>query len=175
MAKIMKTIAIVSFAITILLLLFYNWTENSVLLALVITFAVNTYHFVMRLAVGTAWDTVLHNRVDYQKKWFQVSELEKKIYKKLKVKNWKSKMPTYDETAFDKKIHTWDEIAQAMCQAELVHETIMILSFVPILASVWLGALPVFLITSILAAGFDGMFVVMQRFNRPRIIRMIKK
>lgn len=175
MAKIMKTIAIVSFAITILLLLFYNWTENSVLLALVITFAVNTYHFVMRLAVGTVWDTVLHNRVDYQKKWFQVSELEKKIYRKLKVKNWKGKMPTYDETAFDKNIHTWDEIAQAMCQAELVHETIMILSFVPVLASVWLGALPVFLITSILAAGFDGMFVVMQRFNRPRIIRMIKK
>ena len=61
-----------------------------------------------------------------------------------------------------------------MCQAELVHETIMLLSFVPILAYLWFGALEVFIITSILAAGFDGMFVIIQRFNRSRVINMIK-
>ena len=68
------------------------------------------------------------------------------------------------------KTHTWDEIAQAMCQAELVHETIVILSFLPILAGIRFGAYPVFIITSVLAAAFDMMFVIMQRYNGPRIV-----
>ena len=73
----------------------------------------------------------------------------------------------------DSKIHSWDEIAQAMCQAELVHEVIIILSFLPIFAAIPFGALPVFVITSILSAGFDAMFVIMQRYNRPRIMKLI--
>ena len=67
-----------------------------------------------------------------------------------------------------------DEIAQAMCQAELVHETIVILSFVPVAFSAVFGAFWVFLITSLCAAAFDLMFVIIQRYNRPRIIRLIK-
>ena len=65
-------------------------------------------------------------------------------------------------------MHTWDEIAQAMCQAELVHETIVVLSFLPVAASVWFGAAAVFLVTSLAAAAFDLMFVMMQRYNRGR-------
>ena len=83
-------------------------------------------------------------------------------------------MPTYDPEAFDKRKHSWDEIVQVMCQAELVHETIILLSFVPILAHIWFGALEVFIITSVLAAVFDGTFVIIQRFNRPRVINMLK-
>ena len=68
-----------------------------------------------------------------------------------------------------------DEIAQATCQAELGHETIAVLSFLPILAGNWFGAYPVFVITSILSALFDLMFVAMQRYNRQRIVRLIKR
>ena len=74
----------------------------------------------------------------------------------------------------DNRLHTWDEIAQAMCQAELVHEVIIILSFLPILAAIPFGALFVFVFTSILSAGYDAMFVMMQRYNRPRIVKMIR-
>ena len=59
-----------------------------------------------------------------------------------------------------------------MCQAELVHEVNIAVSFVPILFSVWVGALPVFVITSILAAGYDLLFVILQRYNRPRVLRL---
>ena len=62
-----------------------------------------------------------------------------------------------------------------MCQAELVHETITVLSFVPVLFAIWFGQLPVFLITSLLAAAFDMQFVILQRFNRPRVIKFINK
>ena len=59
-----------------------------------------------------------------------------------------------------------------MCQAELVHEVNAAVSFVPLLFSVWVGAFPIFLITSIIAAGFDLLFAVIQRYNRPRVMRL---
>lgn len=85
----------------------------------------------------------MRNKADYTKKWFYVSK------------------------------HTWDEIVQATCQSEVVHEVNVILSLVPILASLWVGAFEVFFVTSILSAGFDLLFVFMQRFNRARILKMM--
>ena len=58
----------------------------------------------------------------------------------------------------------------ATCQSELVHETIMLLSFVPLLAIGRYGAAAVFIITSAAAALFDSLFVVVQRFNRFRLL-----
>ena len=84
-------------------------------------------------------------------------------------------MPTYDSSLFDPKLHTWDEIAQAMCHAEIVHESIAVLSFLPIIAGIWFGAYPVFIITSIIAAIIDMMFVMMQRYNRNRIMKIVMR
>ena len=84
-------------------------------------------------------------------------------------------MPTYDPKVFDSKLHTWDEIAQAMCQAELVHEVIVLLSFLPLFAAIPFGAFPVFLITSLISALYDLSFVIMQRYNRPRVVRIFEK
>lgn len=117
----------------------------------------------------------MHNKADYQKKRYQVSEFEMKLYQKMKVKKWKNKMPTYSADTFDASKHSWDEIAQASCQAEVVHEINVVFSFLPVIASVWFGAFWVFFITSVSAAVFDWMFVVMQRFNRTRILKMKRK
>ena len=84
-------------------------------------------------------------------------------------------MPTYDASLFDPRVHTWEEIAQAMCQAELVHETIAVLGFVPILAGRWFGATVVFVVTSVIAAIVELGFVVMQRYNRQRVIMMLRR
>ncbi len=81
-------------------------------------------------------------------------------------------MPTYYPDTFSPKKHTWSEIAQAMCQSELVHEVNVILSFVPIIVTIWFGSFFVFLITSIGGAVFDLIFVVMQRYNRARVIKI---
>ena len=84
-------------------------------------------------------------------------------------------MPTYDNALFDPCLHTWDEVAQAMCQAELVHETIALLSFLPIAAGLRFGAYPVFIVTSVLSAGYDLLFVMMQRYNRQRIMVLLER
>ena len=91
------------------------------------------------------------SKTDYRKHWYQVSKSEMKLYEKLRVKKWKNRMPTYNPSLFDPRQHTWEEIAQVTCQAELGHETIVVLSFVPIVAGHWLGGYPAFIITSILA------------------------
>jgi len=175
MAKLMKQIAVISFLLTVGFIILYHFIENSIVFSLAITFGTIAYHFIIRLLVGQIYDMKMQNKADYTKKWYQVSDSELKFYQKLKVKKWKNKMPTYDMDVFDVSKHSWDEIIQATCQSELVHETNVILSFLPIIASIWFGSIEVFIITSILSAIFDLMFVFMQRFNRSRILKMTKR
>ena len=160
---------------TVVLSVWYLNTPCEVLLSLAITFGTTAYHFVMRLLVGLVFSSVMNNKADYRKRWYQVGRLEMTIYQKLKVNKWKGKMPTYDRTLFDPRVHTWDEIAQSTCQAELVHETIVLLSFLPVAAGLWFGSYPVFIITSVLAALLDMVFVIMQRYNRQRIIKLLTR
>ena len=62
-----------------------------------------------------------------------------------------------------------------MCQSEVVHEVIFVLNFLPIFASVWFGALPVFAITSLLASIMELACIAAQRYNRPRIVRLLER
>lgn len=174
MAKIMKRAAVGFVCLTLLCAGLYIYINNSLVFGLLITFATTAYHFVMRLLVGTTINLLLHNRVAYGKAWFRVSDREQRLYEKLQVKKWKGKMGTYDPDAVDIKKHAWSEIVQATCQAEIVHEVIMVLSLVPVLAAIPFGALPVFVITSLLAACVDAMFVAMQRYNRPRLLKLME-
>ena len=175
MAKSMKFIALLSVIATICFALLYIYNKIPAFLSLAITFGTTGYHLGIRLIVGTLFNLFMKNRADYTKKRYRVSEREQSLYKKLNVKKWKDKMPTYDVDAFNPSKHSWDEIAQAGCQSELVHETDIVLSFVPIIFSVWFDSLVVFIITSVLGALFDLIFVIMQRYNRPRLLKLVNK
>ncbi len=160
---------------TVLLSALYRKTACEVFLPLALTCGTISYHAVMRLLVGFVFRFVMQNQADYKKRWYQVSAREMVVYEKLNIKSWKRRMPTYDRALFDPRIHTWGEIAQVMCQAELVHETIMLLSFLPIAAGIRFGAYPVFIATSVFAAGCDRLFVMMQRYNRQRIRKLLER
>ena len=172
MAKWMKRIAGFSSALCVVFGFWNAQASAGVLLPLAITFGTVAYHFLMRLAVGFAYDKLMDNKADYTRPWFQIRGWEKRLYRFLRVKQWKNRVPSYDPTLFSPDKHTWDEIAQAMCQAELVHETIVLFSFLPMVLSIWWGALGVFAVTSVCAAALDLSFVFIQRFNRPRILRL---
>lgn len=175
MARSIKWITAMTAAAGIGFAILYGITASPAALTLAITFGTVAYHFVMRLMVGAAFNAVMHNRADYHKAWYQLRPWEEKLYRTLNVKRWKKYLPTYDARLFDPSLHSWDEIAQAMCQAELVHETIVVLSFVPILFAIPFGDWAVFVITSVLSAAFDMLFVIMQRYNRQRVIRCAEK
>lgn len=172
MAHIMKIISVITFVMTVCFSILYQLTKNGIIIPFAVTFGTIAYHFIVRLLVGTLYDAIMKNKADYTKTWYCVSDFEMKIYQKLKVKKWKNKLPTYDVDVFDISKHSWDEIMQATCQSELVHETNVIISFIPVIESVWFGSFGIFLVTSIIGAGFDMLFVIMQRFNRTRILKM---
>lgn len=172
MPKVMKYLTIFSFIITVIMSVLFYCFNKDIYLTLAITFGTTFYHLGIRLLVGFLYNVGMNNHADYTRKWYQVNSWEAKLYELLRVKTWKSKMPTYNPETFSIKKHTLNEIAQTMCQSELVHETNIILSFVPIIAYKWFGAFYVFLITSICGAVFDLLFVIMQRYNRARVIKI---
>lgn len=155
--------------------MFYLKTKADAAYSMAITFGTIAYHFLMRLIIGSVIGLIMKNKADYTRKWYQCREWEKSLYNHLNIKKWKHTMPTYEPEYFDPRKHSWDEIAQAMCQAEIVHEWIIVFSFLPILFSVWFGATVVFVLTSVFAAAFDLIFVMMQRYNRLRIVRLIER
>lgn len=174
-AKTMKISTLVLVVLTIIFALMYQCNSNEVVLSIAITFGTISYHFLMRLAVGYVINSIFHNSLNFNKEWFQEKKFEKHLYKVLKVKKWKDKMPTFAPEMLDLKIHTWEEIAGAMCQAEVIHSIIVIFSFLPIFACLKWGAFWVFFMTSVISACVESMLVIMQRYNRARIVRIIEK
>ncbi|MBQ4094551.1 MAG: hypothetical protein IJC61_05850 [Oscillospiraceae bacterium] len=175
MARIMKNAALSCTALFVLFAAANSCFDTAFLLPLAISFGTAAYHLLMRLAVGFAVNAVMQNRADPNKSRYRIRPFEAKLYRLLGVKRWKAQLPSYDPALFCPKQHSWAEIAQAMCQAETVHTVIAVLSFVPLLFSLRWGAFAVFLITSLLSASFDLLFVIMQRFNRPRVLRMVQR
>lgn len=175
MARNMKLLTVFCIIAAVLCGFLYYDTRHALPITLAITFGTTACHLCMRLAVGAMVNALFHNHMDVTKRWFQVGPREQRLYEWLKVKRWKHRLPTYDKDAFDPRKHTWHEIAQAMCQSEVVHSLNVVLSFLPIVAARWFGALPAFIITSLLAAGFDLLFVILQRYNRPRVLKLLKK
>ena len=142
--------------------------------ALAITAGTCFYHFAMRLAVGALMPRILKPGAA-ERPYFRQRSFEPGLYKALKVKRWKSRMPTYNPDDFDPRKHSWEEILQSGCVAEAGHGLMVLLSFLPVLTVPVFGAAGVFWGTSVAAAAVDGSFVILQRFNRPRILKILQK
>lgn len=160
---------------TVVFTLLHQWIGGSFFLSMAITFGTVCYHFSMRLAVGFAVKGLIKKPLDHHAWWFTPKSFEKTLYQLLRVKKWKDFMPTYRPEDFSLKIHTLEEIIQTMCISEIVHEIIAVFSFLPLFMVIPFGEPAVFLITSVLAGGFDMTFVIIQRYNRPRLARMVER
>lgn len=172
---IMKTAAVISTVLTVVLAAAYSALQQGWMLDAAISTGTTAYHFLMRLAVGYAVPRLTGYDFDYRKPWFQPKTWEPSLYRFLKLRSWKGNLPTYAPGQFSMAENSLHRIIQNMCGAEIVHEIIMVLSFLPLLTVPVFGALPVFLTTSLLSALFDGIFVMAQRFNRPRLVRIYER
>lgn len=172
---IVTSIAGLAFLLFSVLVSVYFLYPQPWLLSAAITLGTTAYHFLMRLAVGYGILKLTHYDFDYRSQWFQPRSWEPAFYKMLNIKHWKNKLPTYAPDQFSMTETPLHRIIQNMCGAEIVHETIMVLSFLPLVTVPVFGAFPVFFITSLLASVYDGIFVLIQRYNRPRLVRIYKK
>lgn len=172
---VLKTTAAVTAVVSAALAAVYHLCSQDWILSAAITTFTTCYHFTMRLLVGLIVPCAIGDRKLDGRRWFRQRSFETKLYTALKVKRWKDHMPTYDPASFSLKHHSLEQIVHNSCVSEAVHEVIILFSFIPLFFTILWGTFPVFLITSVLAALFDSCFVIMQRYNRPRLLRILHK
>lgn len=175
MKKKMILITCFLFVLFIIFLLVLLITKLSIMETITITIGITLYHFVMRLLVGTIIDLIMKNRANYKNMWFREKFFEKKLYDLMRVRAWKKYLPTYSPDTFDTSKKTIIEIIGSTCQAEIVHEVIMVLSLLPIIFIPILGGISAVIVTSILAMLFDALFVILQRYNRIKLIKVMNR
>ncbi len=130
------------------------------------------YHFWLRIIMGNVSKLF---RINQNSRWFKEKPFEKRLYKLLRVRKWKDKALTYNPEAFSFEHHTLEEIASVMTKSEVDHWINEIISLVSILFSLIWGEFWIFAITALLAMLFDAQFIVIQRYNRPMILRVINR
>ena len=178
MSSIKKTIYLISAMSLVFMFTFFGLfvqNQDDVCYAMGILFMTVSYHFIIRLVIGTLVDAAFDNRIDSSKSWFEDSDAERAFYRLIGVRKWKKKIPTYDNAAFSMKKHSLEDIIGASCQAEIVHEINILASLASILFAIPFGVMWVFILTSIAGALFDLVFVIVQRYNRPRLIRAAER
>lgn len=145
------------------------------MLSLYVTFLTISYHFVMRLIVGELITVRYRNRkFDLNSTGFHLYKFEPELYKRLKVKKWKKNIITAKPEQFNIRKNSMEDLLHNIAQAELVHRIIMVLSFVPLLLIIPYGVPIIFIMTSVLSCLIDLQFVIVQRYNRPRVMKLME-
>lgn len=146
--------------------------ENGAALWIGIVAFMIVYHFWLRLIMGNV--TKLF-KIDRNHFWFKERKFEKKLYRLLRVKKWKGKALTYNPEAFDLEKNSLSEVAETMAKSEVDHWINEVISVTSIFFSLIWGEFWIFLVTAVAAMIFDAQFIVIQRYNRPRIMKIINK
>ena len=101
--------AIIAITVIISIVCFYlyysNTYESKVILWTGITAFTIMYHFWVRIIMGNV-AKLFKKHINYKQLWFKERKFEKKLYKLLKVKEWKDKALTYNPESFSLKEHS---------------------------------------------------------------------
>lgn len=181
----MKKVFYLVFAVTALLTGLFTAlavTVGGELLSVLATTAGTTcYHFAMRLCIGFAVEKAMTSRkkVNFDGVWFREHKWEPKLYRLLRVRKWAKRVPTFKPEQFDARARSPEQLAHQTCLSELVHELIVVCGYFSLLFCLFfenpLANLAPFLITAILAGLYDMQFVILQRYNRPKILRLMRR
>lgn len=175
MKRIMYIVSGASLALMFAFFILMVNTNKGVFATLGITAMTICYHFTMRLVIGNITGSIKLSEFDPNAFRYRERGFERKLYKALHVKKWKRFAPSYDERDFSLKDRSFDELARTTCRAETTHWLCAAASLVTICFAAWFGSLAVFIITGILGALVDLALVVIQRYNRPRFMRLAER
>ena len=151
-----------------------NIYKSKVILWTGITAFTIMYHFWVRIIMGNV-SKLFKKHINYKQWWFKERSFEKGLYKLLRVKQWKGKALTYNPESFSLKQHSLEEIANTMTKSEVDHWINEIISITTISFEIPWGELWIFLLTAIIAMIFDSQFIIIQRYNRPRVLKVLNK
>lgn len=141
----------------------------------IISILVILYHFIYRIIVGEVTSKIDTNKpINYNSILLYEFKFEKPLYDFLKVKKQKGKMITAKPYKFNIYKRSLPEILKSMMIAEKVHIICFFLSYFPLLLIIPFGSPLAFIITSFLASILDLICVIIQRYNIPRILLLLK-
>lgn len=172
----MYSVIIVTLVTAIICFTLYygNYNKSEILLWTGITAFTIMYHFWGRIIMGNV-SKLFKKHISYKQKWFKERKFEKKLYKILKVRSWKDKALTYNPESFSLEKHSLEEIANTMAKSEVDHWINEVISISTIFFSAIWGEFWIFFITALAAMIFDSQFIIIQRYNRPRIVKLIER
>lgn len=133
------------------------------------------YHFWVRIIMGNV-SKLFKKHINYKQWWFKEKSFEKGLYKLLRVKEWKGKALTYNPESFSLKEHSLEEIANTMVKSEVDHWINEVISLSTLLFIIpWGDGVWAFVISAIAAMIFDSQFIIIQRYNRPRVLKILER
>lgn len=160
--------------ITCFILYYRDINKSGVILWIGITAFTIMYHFWVRIIMGNV-SKLFKKHINYKQWLFKERKFEKKLYKLLRVKDWKDKALTYNPETFSLKEHSLEEIANTMAKSEVDHWINEAISVSTIFFSIFWGAFWIFFVTALAAMIFDSQFIIIQRYNRPRVVKLIER
>lgn len=172
---IMAITMIISIIGTILNVYMYIKTTHTFALYIgIISGAVAVHFLIMHISAPFVF-LIFRKKFNYNSFWFMPKKFEKNLYKIMKVKKWKTKVPSYDSDEYSLETHNVEDVIMNMCHAEVVHEVIFVASYLPIIGGFVISHWGVLILTSFLFSCCHLIFVIIQRYNRPRIVRLYEK
>ena len=149
------------------------YKTETILLIGIIVFT-TMYHFWMRIIMGNV-SKLFKKHLNYKQWWFKERVFENKLYKLLHVKEWKGKALTYNPELFSLKDYSLEEIANTMVKSEVDHWINVVVSLSTLLFIIPWGRVLAFVISAIVAMIFDSQFIIIQKYNRPRVVKILEK
>lgn len=133
------------------------------------------FHVVVMVLSAPLVQAVFKKNFNYRSFWFRQKGFEQTLYRVIKVKIWKSKIVSYDKSEYLFSKHTPLEVIMNMCHAEIVHEVIAVASYLSVLLGLLVDHYLIFLVSSFCFSLCHLVFVFVQRYNRPRVVRIHEK
>ena len=155
--------------------LYYGGTSSSIVILWIgiVAFTI-MYHFWVRIIMGNV-SKLFKKHIHYKQWWFKERKFEKKLYKFLRVKEWKGRALTYNPEQFSLKENSLETIVNTMTKSEVDHWINEIISVSTIFFSIPWGGFWAFFISALVAMIFDSQFIIIQRYNRPRVMKLLEK
>ncbi len=146
--------------------------DSPVILWIGIVFFMIMYHLWVRIILG--WIT-RRFKISYKSAFFRELPFERRLYRAMNVRNWKVKKLTYSPDSFVINPDSMESLANSMSKAETDHWINQLISVSSIFFFLIWGCFWGFFISAICAMLFDAQFIVLQRYNRPRALRVMER
>lgn len=143
---------------------------------IVISILVIIYHFLYRIFIGELVSAIDSKKdINYNSILLHEFSFEKKLYDVLKVKYWKDHMVTAKPHQFNIYDKSFTGLLKSMLIAEKVHVICFFLSYLPILLTFKhsIATASALILTSFIASLIDLSYVIIQRYNIPRLLKLI--